>query len=399
MSFQHPFFVSLQIALLVQKGGLTEVQVLRQLGAKHGTICGGVDFHNRVKNGEFGTDHNIVVNVTLPVEDVFANDIQSFDERDDAPVSNPPPQATRMPPLSDFMAVISSLYDSIRGSPSLTRQALIDLKRLKEDCLSTEAHENLGAIEAGPQGHFATGTPITGFAKLPNSGGSLKRFRDWHENLHFGVQRPKGTRKKGYESDESFDGADPSQHRIPNPSGANCAPTVDPGKFVVIGRKVDRYCHGSQTDLDQQCLDAAEALATPWIPDEVDNGENTGQDNPLPAPQFPVAGKQQRGKATKPPPKPRKPRVTRKVLPLVKPETRSRDRFPSTSTLSGSQANADFDFSALAIPPEDQLPPDVPIASVRAAASWAIGTKYQSHYECMIAAILDPARGSIAPPA
>lgn len=394
-----PLSLSLQIALLVHKGGMTEVEVLRQLGAKLGTICGGVDFHNRVKNGEFGTDHNIVINVTLPVDDMFATDAQSFPaDNDDAPaVSDIPTPPIVLHPVTDFLAVVTSMYESIRGSPCLTRQALIDLKRLKEDCLSREARGNLSAIEAGPQGHYAAGTPAAGFTKLPNSGGSLKRFRDWHEiHTSFGIRRSKGTRKKGYESDGSIDNspmaADDLVDKVPV--------TIPPGKFKVIGRKQDRYCHGSQTDFDKEAMDASQTLVKPWIPTEVPHphGADDGKENMLPAPQFPPVSKPDKGKGSKTPAKPRKPRAPRKNTP-VKPEACS----PLAPLASSSVTNAQFDHShsaipALTIPPEAILPSDVPIATVRAAAAWAIGTEFQAQYDIMIAGLLHPNRGKGTPP-
>lgn len=98
-----------QLKVLIMIGLMTKTQILKPLGTKMGTYCGGLDFHFNKEKGSLIPPG--AANITIPSSNskFWDNDNRDVKGNDEAVV----------PLLKDFERVMKSLFDEINHAPSL----------------------------------------------------------------------------------------------------------------------------------------------------------------------------------------------------------------------------------------------------------------------------------------
>lgn len=157
---------------------LTEVEVLRYLGERYGTHCGGVEYALQV--GTMSTAQaDVVYDVHLPIDE--EEDIWEHGEVHD--VEEPSPDEVG-PLLEDFHWIVDEAYEEFCASAALKKQALVDLKLWKETIATREAQQNLIAIEEALHHRPGSNTEEATPSLKPIGGDkSLKRKESWMDRL------------------------------------------------------------------------------------------------------------------------------------------------------------------------------------------------------------------------
>lgn len=108
---------------------MIEMEILKPLGTKMGTYCGGLDFHFKKKGG--AVQAGPAVNVTIQFHD---EGFWDFEIRDSKTSNN-----NVIPVVEDFQRVITSLFDEIVHAPNLLVQGFHELGHWRESILTQKS--------------------------------------------------------------------------------------------------------------------------------------------------------------------------------------------------------------------------------------------------------------------
>ncbi|KAL3701153.1 hypothetical protein R1sor_019175 [Riccia sorocarpa] len=161
--------------------GYTELELLKKLGIKYGTVAGGFE--------------NLIHTSATTDEDVLNMEIHM---PDDNPVDDVPPSQVGLEDhlntvnIEEFMTEASKMWSAVQHSPNLASHAMALLKDAHRRTLDViavaECANESAAIEEDPAAEFVA---------VPGTDGSLLRRRSWVKKI---MERPRRRRRQGDEN-------------------------------------------------------------------------------------------------------------------------------------------------------------------------------------------------------